>query len=119
MDMMELRRGVMMHMAGGGANISPWKVMKITASENYTTADTIKAWLDAEIPNSNYIFILKDSPTFNYLVIQNEFIGNEYINGTSGLFFRWRSVAIQARTSYTSTEDAIINSGDTFTIFYQ
>ena len=113
-------------MAGGGTDIRPWNAMKVTADQNYTTATDIQDFLDAFVQNSHYWFALKDNPKLNYKEIQNEFICMYYgyqNNGGTNIFtgngyIRVRSTAFQTR-SISSTEDAILNSGETITIFYQ
>ena len=107
----------MAQMASGGTNISPWKIKKITAEQSYSTLGDIKTWIDSEIPTSDNIWVLKDSVSSaaNY-----EFIGTMYIFGTNTYHIRRMnngSVSTAGTNNTTGTE--WVDSGETFTIFYQ
>lgn len=119
MDIMELRRGLMMQMAGSGANISPWSVMKVTASQNYATNFAIKEWFLELIQDHSTAFMLKDNPINNTSQLNNEFISMMKYEINNDVFYaRTRSNVMQVRST-ASQEDANIISGETFTIFYQ
>ncbi len=130
MDMMEIRRTLMMNGANG---MGKWKTKKITAPSNMTEASQVKAWLETEglIPACEYgfIFIEKDRQLWSMddFVLAPLLDGHATLwgtNNTNGWYARARGSTYntqyyQQRGFQNTTETVNVYQGDTFMIFYQ
>ena len=104
-------------MAGGGTDIRPWKTMKLTAPQSYTTLGDLKTWLDGVIPTSENIWILKDTMLYsgNY-----EFIGTMYINNVNTYHIRrMNNGTLSTAGTGTAGSTEYLTQGETLTVFYQ
>lgn len=125
MDVMQLRRSLMMAIKGGASSV--WSQKVITVPSNMTTASDVLTWLQSEMPSTYTLMCcLRDNvdmSTWN----QDDFIftgwGNLQSTTNAMQYQRVRGVSgddpyFQNR-NYSNNETTNVYQGETFTIFYQ
>lgn len=128
MDMIEIRRALMMNGANG---MGKWKTKKITAPSNMTVTSQVKAWLETEglLPDCEYgfLFIEKDRHQWSTddFVLAPLLDGKVTIWGSNanGWYARSRggtySSQYYQQRGFQNEETANVYQGDRFIIFYQ
>lgn len=100
-------------------DVSSWKKKQITSTVTIDLADTMKQWIESNVPfNATYCIIQKeDMDTSSF--VNNQFVHSFAINGAVfGAAIRYRDNSFQTVGTWTSAYALAISPGDVFTFYY-
>lgn len=118
MDVMELRRGLMMAMATASDG---WQQKTITAPTSTSNASEVKDWIMTIEPSAEVLVFVRDdlsSMTSRNGTMLSCFIGDRTSSGI-GTYTRWQNNNYNAGFNWANLYDLAVDAGDSYTIFYK